>query len=161
MKFAYVALALAAINTPVHAGEWVIGIGAPDFSDSSADDSVAIIGEIHGDPFHSFGQIDLSWAGAAVIHDEGDFFVGAGISALWQSNSPWFVEASIMPGYFDASSASTDLGGEFEIRSLIGVGRQINDNTRVSLAIDHKSNADTGRSNPGVDTISLRLRKSF
>ena len=161
MNARLLALVLTAIASPSLAADWVLGIGTSDFSDRNARESVVISAEVHSDPFHSVGRINLSWAGAAAIHTDGDFFAGAGISALWQSRGPWFVEASLMPGYFEASSAANDLGSEFEFRSLLGIGRKINDTTRVSLAATHKSNADTGTRNPGVDTIALRWRKSF
>lgn len=143
------------------AADVVIGLGYSDFSDAAADDSATLEVEIHSEPIWHFAGADWSLAAAVLAHSEGDFFVGAGASALWPLRNRWFVEASVMPGYFDDAGGANSLGSDFEIRSLLGVGRQINDRLALSLAVAHKSNASTSSRNPGVNTVSLRTRWSF
>ncbi|MGA9410651.1 MAG: hypothetical protein WBV78_09405, partial [Roseobacter sp.] len=44
---------------------------------------------------------------------DGDVFVGAGLAAIWSpGGGPWYVEGSLMPGYYDKGSNGFDLGGD-------------------------------------------------
>ncbi|GAB4387524.1 acyloxyacyl hydrolase [Albidovulum sp.] len=161
------AAALAALlvlpPAAAQAADVVIGLGYSDFNDARADDSAILELELHSDPIWHFAGADWSIAGAVVAHARGDVFVGAGPAAIWQMRNRWFVEASVMPGHFDAASGANSLGSDFEIRSLLGIGRAIGEGTSLSLAITHKSNAGSSSSgrNPGVNALSLRLRRSF
>lgn len=152
-------LALPPLAAP--AADAVIGLGYSDFSDDAASDSAILELELHSDPIWHFAGADWSVAGAVVAHAEGDFFIGAGPAALWPLRNRWFVEASVMPGYFDDAGGANSLGSDFEIRSLLGVGRQISDRLSLSLAVTHKSNAGSSDRNPGVNAVSLRSRWSF
>lgn len=143
------------------AGEAVIGLGYSDFSSDRGEDSVILELELHSDPLWHFAGADWSVAGAALAHSEGDYFLGVGPAAVWNLRDRWFIEASVMPGYYNAAEPGNDLGNDFEIRSLLGVGRRINDKLAISLAATHKSNAGTGDHNPGVNSLSLRTRWSF
>lgn len=143
------------------AADVVIGLGYSDFNDARAENSAILELELHSDPIWHFAGADWSIAGAVVAHARGDVFVGAGPAAIWPLRNRWFVEASVMPGHFDAASGANSLGNDFEIRSLLGVGREIGEGTSLSLAITHKSNAGSSGRNPGVNALSLRLRRSF
>ncbi|CUH50164.1 Lipid A 3-O-deacylase (PagL) [Ruegeria atlantica] len=66
-----------------------------------------------------------------------------------------------MPGYFSKSEELNDLGGSFQIRSLLGVGYTLNSGNKVSVAITHKSNASTQQENPGVNSVLLRYHLAF
>ena len=153
------ALALLPIAAP--AADVVVGLGYSDFSDKAAKDSAVLELELHSDPLWHFIGADWSLAGAVAAHAEGDYFVGVGPAALWPLANRWFVEASVMPGYFNDSGGANSLGSDFEIRSLLGIGRQISDRMSVSLAASHKSNANISSRNPGVNTLSLRARWGF
>lgn len=143
------------------AGDVVFGLGTSDFSLDEAEDEAVFVLEYHNDPFRTVGKTDLSVGFVAAAHANGDVFLGAGLSAYRPFAERWFVEGSFMPGLFLNAENETDLGSELEFRTLIGVGREFGDDTRVSLGISHKSNADTGRINPGVNTLHLRIRRSF
>lgn len=149
-------LALAA-PTPAAAGDLVLGLGYADFNDPAA---VATL-EVHSRPYWRFAGADWSIAGAISDDDAGDFFIGVGPAGLWQLRDHWFFEASVMPGYFSEGDDANDLGSEFEIRSLLGIGRKVSEGLSLSLAVSHKSNAGTAERNPGVDELSVRLRRSF
>ena len=137
------------------AGDFVVGAGPTDFDDID----VAIIElEYHTDPIWEVAGADISIAGTLIGSDNGDFFVGAGVSAVRPFSKNWFIEASFMPGYFDNADEETDLGNDLEFRSLIGIGRTLSNGIGVSLAISHKSNASLGSSNPGVNALTLRFR---
>lgn len=161
MRALGLALALIVLPLAAPAGDIVIGLGYTDFSDDGANDSPVIELELHSDPLWQFGGGNWSLGTALTADGEGDFFVGAGPSVLWPLRNRWFVEASVMPGYYDAAEADNSLGGHFQIRSLIGVGRAVSDRVAVSVAFSHKSNAGTDDHNPGGNAITLRTRWSF
>jgi hypothetical protein len=164
-----VALAIAVMGlmlsspSPSRAKDIAVGIGKTDFSSKDAMESALMIFELHADPFRQAGLFSLSWAVAADVDGEGNYWIGAGLAALVPLGAPenWFVEGSVMPGYYHANNSGNDLGGDLEFRSLLGVGRKLNERSRISLAIQHKSNASTGNHNPGVNSAVLRLRTSF
>jgi hypothetical protein len=73
----------------------------------------------------------------------------------------WFVEASFMPGLCRESARVNGLGSPVEFRSLLGVGYRFGNGAQISLAAEHKSNAGISTTNPGVNLLSLRLRRGF
>lgn len=145
----------------VQAQEWVLGAGFADFSRQPSVDHALIALEVHGPPFFENGRLSAGWAGAVVVDTSVDIFVGLGLSGMYQLDDRWFLESSIMPGYYRAASPKTDLGSKFEIRSLLGIGVALASGDRLSLAITHKSNASTAPVNPGVNSVVLRLRRRF
>ncbi len=149
------ALAAGLFASAATAGDFVVGLGPTDFDDTSVN---ALELEYHTDPIWNFRIADVSVGGAAIIYDEGSFFVGAGVSAVRSLKNNWFIEASFMPGYYDNNEPETDLGNDLEFRSMIGFGREFSNGTRVSLGVSHISNASLGDSNPGVNTLTLRFR---
>lgn len=154
-------VALFALVAPAAAQEWVFGVGYSDFSRNGAEDSALISAEYHHTPFYENGRLSSAFGAVLSAQTEGDVFVGAGLVATLDLNDKWFLETSVMPGAFFESAALNDLGSTFEIRSLLGVGRNLNNGQKVSLAILHKSNASTGNINPGVNSVLLRWHTSF
>lgn len=157
-------LGIAAIlaATSATAGDIIVGIGQDDVFDQTETSAVAAVLEYHADPFFD-GQIaSHGFAGAIYADADSDVFLGFGIASIWRlGDGPWFVETSIMPGYYDAGSGGTDLGGNWQFRSLIGLGYRFDGGSRISLALDHKSNADLEEDNPGSETVMLRYRLDF
>lgn len=149
------ALLLTCFASTASAGDFVIGVGAADFSQTSVP---TIELEYHSDPVWRFAGADISVSGTIVADDNSDVFVGLGLSALRPLRNDWFVEASFTPGYFRNSDPATDLGNDLEFRTLIGLGRKLSNGKRVSLGLSHKSNAGIGNSNPGVNALTLRVR---
>ena len=149
------------LTAPASAGDVVLGAGSAFFNFPTDRDTAIIEAEFHSTPFTRLGTLDISWAAAAAFHVSGTYWVGAGLSAILPLRQDWFVEGSFMPGYYEPFDTIDDLGADIEFRSLIGVGKRLSDNTRISVAISHKSNGDTGTINPGVDAISFRLRHGF
>lgn len=146
--------------TPVFAADVVLGIGYGEAS-STASDTAAFQVELHSDPFREFRWGSVSTAVIAQANNDGDVFVGVGLSTLTNSTKDWFIEGSFAAGYYDAGSSGTDLGGNLQFRSLIGVGYRVSDSASVSLAVDHISNGGIEDLNPGRNSISLRYRMSF
>lgn len=152
---------LAGLSTSAAATDWVLGIGSSHFNRNGATGGGIFSTELHSDPFFTRGRFSLGFAGVATLHSSGDVFVGAGLSALYDFHSHWFLEGSVAPGYFAASRSANSLGSAFEIRSLLGLGYELDSGDRVSLAVTHKSNAGTSRRNPGVNSVLLRYRHRF
>jgi len=161
VRFAIAFIFLFVGVVPAQAQEWVLGLGYADFSSNASSDTGLIAFELHAAPFYERGAFELGWAGALVGHSTGDVFLGAGLAGMLNLKRGWFLEGSVMPGYYHASTPQNGLGSDFEIRSLLGVGFTLNSGDRVSLAISHKSNASTSAVNPGVNSIELRLRRKF
>ena len=152
------AMALAVLASPSGAADWVLATGSSGF-DAGREAALSI--EVHGRPVWVLGGIKIGAAAGAMVGGDGSLWVGAGISALLDLGPRWFVEASVMPGLYDKGSAASDLGHGIEFRSLIGLGYTLGAASKLSLGIDHRSNAGLGARNPGVNTLSLRLRRTF
>ncbi|EBA10844.1 acyloxyacyl hydrolase [Roseobacter sp. CCS2] len=95
--------------------------------------------------------------GASLTTDD-DFWVGAG--GKWSteriSDSPIFIELSLMPGvYFNGDGP--DLGFPLQWRGSLGAGVNFGDTGSISVFFDHRSNANATEVNPGIETVSIRL----
>jgi len=94
--------------------------------------------------------------GVSVTSDN-DVWIGAG--AKWSTqgviDSPFFIESSLMPGYYSAGSGP-NIGGTMQFRSAVGGGYTFDNGGTVTLLYDHRSNADTQIPNPGLETLSIR-----
>ncbi|MFO8125555.1 acyloxyacyl hydrolase [Yoonia sp.] len=96
-------------------------------------------------------------AGASLTTDN-DVWVGAG--GKWSteriSDSPIFIELSLMPGvYF--SGDGPDLGFPVQFRGALGAGINFGDTGSLSVVFDHRSNANASETNPGIETLGIRL----
>ena len=99
---------------------------------------------------------------AVSVTDDGAAWIGAG--AKWTSSSllpgPLFVESTLMPGFY-VPGDGPDLGGNLQFRSSLGVGVAFGNGATVTVAYDHRSNADTDRTNPGLEVLSVRYAVAF
>ena len=146
---------------PAAAGEVIVGLGVDDVFDQTGTEAAAIALEYHFDPFHERATFRLSPAIAIHADTDGDLWAGVGIASVKDFRDGWFLEGSLLAGYYDQGSSGTPLGHEVEFRSLIGFGRWFDDRHGLSVAIDHKSNSGLGDTNPGSETLSLRYRVRF
>lgn len=154
-------VSLIALAPPAAAREVVLSFGYGQFSAAKGRDIRMLGIETYTDRRGRFLGAEWALGLAAEVGDRGEYWIGVGPAGRWQLGQGWFVEASVMPGYYDGHSAGTDLGSDLEIRSLLGAGRQVTDRLALSLALAHKSNANVGKRNPGQNSISLRARWSF
>lgn len=164
MKHIPLVAALAAAHLApavLSAQEIVIGAGYARFSASEGQDAALLSLDYNLRPFHTYGQFGIGWGGAVGIDTRGDAFLGLGLVMTQGMGENWFLNFSVKPGVYLHGSRNTDLGNSFEIRTLLGIGYHLDGTNSVALAVSHKSNADTGRNNPGVNTISLRWHHSF
>ncbi|WP_251359148.1 acyloxyacyl hydrolase [Kangiella sp. TOML190] len=153
---------LIVLNFPaLQASDFIVGIGHDDVLDATDSQSTAIVLEYHLPEFYQWK--DFSFKAATAIHydtDE-DFWIGFGIAADYPLNENWFLEMSLMPGYYNAGDDGSQLGYDVEFRSLLGFAYILDQDSSLSLSIDHKSNADLGDENKGSETVSLRYRLRF
>ena len=140
------------------AGDFVVGLGADDLEEGSGSTFQL---EYHSDPVREYRWGTLSGFVVAQVDDDSDTFVGAGISAIRNLNEKWFFEGSLAAGYYDAGRRGLDLGGDVQFRTLIGLGYRVSDKSRISIAIDHISNAGLDDFNPGREALTIRYGMKF
>lgn len=87
--------------------------------------------------------------------DSGDLWAGAGLAWTEEFNR-LYTSLHLMPGLY-AQGSGPDLGGVFEIRSGIEIGLVADNGIRYGLSYDHRSNAETYSSNPGLETFQFRV----
>lgn len=160
-RTALAAAALIATASFAQAQEYVLGAGYVDFSNEQGEDAGLVVAEYHSRPFYESGRLAVQWAAALSLHTTGDAHIGVGVGGTYDLNDRWFIESSILPGAYFENEDRNDIGGEFQIRSLLGVGYGFDNGNRVSLAIHHISNASTTDFNPGLNAVTLRLRRAF
>ncbi|WP_299640728.1 acyloxyacyl hydrolase [uncultured Ruegeria sp.] len=148
-------------SVSAHAQTIVFGAGYADFSEDVSEDQALVSLEYQHRPFHQAKRFSAGWGAALSIDEDGDTHIGAGLIGLYSFSDRWFVEGSVMPGYYNAGNDLNDLGGGFQIRSLFGLGYNLNNGNSVSVAITHKSNASTNDENPGVNAFLVRYHLGF
>jgi len=151
------AAAVLAVALPAYAQaqEITLGAGYTDYA-SGGEDSGILSLEYRHSPFFDRGNFTAAVGANTSITEESDFFIGAGVWLRWDWSSGWFVDLSLMPGFYDEGTPGNNLGNDLEFRSLIGLGYQFNGGQSVSLAVTHKSNASISDVNPGADALLLR-----
>lgn len=156
------ALAVATcLAGPAAAQSVVIGVGYTDFGASAADDQAVLSLEYHHTPFYRADRLAIGLGGALSLHEDGGTDLGLGIVGTYDLDRNWFLEASVMPGVYWERGIGNDLGGDFQIRSLLGVGYTFESGNSVSLAATHISNAGTSNFNPGANSLLLRYQIAF
>lgn len=88
-----------------------------------------------------------------MVNGKGANFEYAGLAAPIQfgADNAWeFTPAAGMGAYHKAKGI--DLGQTFEFHLALGMSYRILPNARLGVAIDHISNAGTGRVNPGINS---------
>ena len=89
----------------------------------------------------------------------GDFWVGAGVDyeKYWAVNKSQaiFVGMSFLPGYY--KPGRLQLGSAVEFRTQIEVGLVQINTWRVSVFVEHRSNAGLGRSNLGIEAVGANF----
>lgn len=162
MKAALIALVSCVAVTPLAAQELVVGLGYTSFNKDVAEDGTVLELEYHFAPRWKLGSGDVYLATAAMVDGPGDYFIGAGLGAEFAlGDAGWFVQGSVMPGFYDASDVNNDLGDDLEFRSSLSLGYRFQSGWALSAAATHMSNAGLGDSNPGMTMATVRIGRSF
>lgn len=153
-------LALA-LGSPLRAAEVVLGLGPSVYGFSGARNSPVLSLDLRGPVVTRLGRADVAPMLVVDRHGAGDSFVGVGLAARWSLRRGWFVDAGAAPGAYHAAIPANDLGGGLEFRLHLALGRDLGRGRAVSAALVHKSNAGTGRVNPGLNGFLLRWHHGF
>jgi len=97
------------------------------------------------------------------VTDKGGAWLGLGLYQQFDmdiNGTPLFVGFTMVPGLY-MQGDDVDLGFLLEFRSGVEMGVQFDSGWQVSLSFDHRSNADVVALNPGLETIQLRISKTF
>ena len=95
----------------------------------------------------------------ASLTDKGGVWVGLGLYQQFDvslGNTDLFAGLTFAPGYY-MNGDDVDLGGPLEFRSGLEIGVRLENDWQVSVSYDHRSNADLGYTNPGLETLQLRF----
>lgn len=99
------------------------------------------------------------------VTERGGAFAGVGLA--WQRDVdlgqlPLFVGVEFIPGLW-LDGDGPDLGGAFQVRSGVELGVRLEQwgDARISVMLDHRSNGDLERINPGIESVSLRFHMPF
>ena len=89
--------------------------------------------------------------------DQGTAWVGIGAAFTSTfAGGRIYTQLHLMPGVY-ARGNGPDLGHVVEFRSGFEAGYQARNGLRVGLSFDHRSNAGISSTNPGLETIALRV----
>ena len=93
---------------------------------------------------------------AASVTEDGTGWIGLGarLTSADILPGPVFVESTFMPGAA-FKGGGPDLGGNLQFRSSLGFGLAFANGSSVSIAYDHRSNADIRAVNPGLEVLSI------
>ncbi len=97
------------------------------------------------------------------VTDKGGAWLGYGLYQQFNmdiNGTPLFIGFTMAPGLY-VQGGEVDLGYPLEFRSGVEMGVRFERGWQVSLSYDHRSNADLGWVNPGLETIELRISKTF
>lgn len=133
---------------------WVLGVGVSQAFDS---EDKGLAGNIEYrssaiSPENTLGIDNVSWIVGAEIDTNSSTYGYAGLLYDYAINDKWSITPSLAAGFYSQGSGK-DLGGALEFRQNLEVSYKFTDQSRVGLAISHKSNASLYRANPGTETI--------
>lgn len=154
-------LVVAAMTQPAASSEFIFAVGTDDVLDHTGTQAAAVRLEYHLGPFLERGRFKLKPAVALYYDADDDLWVGAGVAGVFDLNERWFLEGSLLAGYYDPGPGGTQLGHELEFSTLVGAGYRFSETRAISLAIDHKSNHGLSDTNPGSETVMLRYQVRF
>lgn len=93
------------------------------------------------------------WGGMEVTSD-GSVWGGIGVLMDITFFDAVVLTGSIAPGLYE-DGGGKDLGSAFEIRSQVELGYQFENQSRLSIAFSHISNANVADDNPGTEVLNL------
>jgi hypothetical protein len=159
MRWLVAAVFLAGWPT-AQAGELGLGLGYDDVLGRNGTGAAALNLQLATDPLAHLGPVAVGVGLALEIDTDGDFWGGAGVTAMLPLPNAFRLGGSVMAGGY-AVGDGDDLGSDLEFRSRLGISRAVRPPWWLGLAIEHKSNASIGDINPGVETLYLTLSRDF
>lgn len=128
-----------------------ISVGDTVFQENTVGEEVYL----RRDTRHAYGPFQLIYGLSAT--SDGELWAGVGQAYTWTNRREnMFVQLHAMAGLYEEGSGA-DLGGPIQFRSGVEVGYQNKMGVRMSLGVDHRSNAGLYSSNPGLETVHFRV----
>ena len=91
------------------------------------------------------------------VTDQGSTWIGFGATYTKHfANDRAYAQLHLMPGIYSKGSGP-NLGYPIEFRSGAELGYEARNGVRYGISYDHRSNADIKKTNPGLETIQLRV----
>lgn len=104
---------------------------------------------------HANGPFQLVYGLSAT--SDGELWAGIGHAyTLTNRRENLFLQLHAMTGLYEEGSG-VDLGGPIQFRSGIELGYQNKTGVRMSIGVDHRSNAGLDSTNPGLETVHFRV----
>ena len=139
------------------AGEVILGFGMDDVVGHRDSPATAYGVEYRSEPKWQFFGLNISVGSAIETDEDGDFWIGAGFAQSFDLTSKLRFEISLMPGFYKQAEGGTFMGHDLEFRTQIALSYDLGGDTRIGVAIEHKSNANIGSFNQGVETAFFTL----
>jgi hypothetical protein len=153
-------IALVAAAGPAPAQELVIGLGRDDIRDLQSPAPGGFV-ELRAAPFARAPCGTLGFGVAIEADTDRDLWAGGGLVAALPLSTGFRLVPSVMVGFYREGEGN-DLGQDFPVFRLnVELDVALAPGWRAGLALGHKSNAYTGRSNPGVESLYLTINRSF
>jgi len=151
-------IAIIAISTSAQAYDQsaiVVGVGytEPFDSNHAAIANVEYRSAAYA-PEQFFGVSNVSWLAGAELDTDASGYVYAGLLYDYPITENWSITPSLAAGLYRQGDGK-DLGGAFEFRENIEVNYKITPDSRVGLALSHKSNASIYDANPGTEVLQV------
>ena len=167
MKFKFLLLLLISAFTfnfvIADQGENNISIytGTFDVIDKEGDDQTTLFGIEHKNPnlFRDTFLGKFKPVTGGFMTGDSSVYLYTGVEAQY-GIGPLKILPSFAPGYYEKGDGK-DLGSVFEFKSELKVGLDIFENSKLSYSYSHISNNDWGDTNPGTESATISLIRSF
>ena len=137
--------------------KWSISIGQFDVNDT-IDSSELRLELLYGNNFYENSYGLKPFIGATMNGDSGKYAY-TGLRKDFAVSKKWNFTPSFALGYYDRGD-SKDLGYNLEFRSQIEFSYEMGEN-RIGFNLNHISNASLGDTNPGTESATVSLIRSF
>ncbi len=142
---------------------WAFGIGYTDTFGDEGFNAISGNVEYRSAPIstdYTFGIEEVSWiAGGEYDTDESAYGYG-GILFDFALTDKWSITPSIAAGLYTKGDGK-DLGGALSFRENLELNYKFTEESRLGLAISHKSNARIYDINPGTETVQVTYSVSL
>ncbi|MBE3638975.1 hypothetical protein [Mangrovicoccus algicola] len=141
------------------AAEVVLGLGQSNPGSDRHDRDLSVSADIRSNTLAELGPVGLRAGGGAVADGIDELWVGAGVTAEVPLAGSWFVEGSLMPGYYDFTDG-VNTKDDLAMRTRLGLGVRLGTGDAVSLALDNKADSDGDwKSRP--ERLGIQYHHSF
>ena len=138
--------------------KWSISIGQFDVNDTIDSSEEIRLEYLYGKKFYENSFNLKQFIGVMRNGDNGSYLY-TGLRKDIEVSSKWNFTPSFALGYYDRGK-SLDLGYNLEFRSQIEFSYALGE-SRIGFNLNHISNASLGDTNPGTESATVSLIRSF